>query len=164
MCMLYSRIETLYFNVWIPLFRKETHIKNTCILWSHSQNWSLLWTIKNLILILIITYKWLVGDIHHTSQSHRSLRSHAPSLKLIVHHAHFHDCTLSRCLIALTNKMFSSFFVRLYAPQHPTSFPYLMSHLPIAPPWFPFDMTMLTICQTHYIWCSGSRIHSRILT
>ena len=32
MCMPYSCIETLSFNVWILFFRNETHIKNTCIL------------------------------------------------------------------------------------------------------------------------------------
>ena len=58
MCMLYSHIETLCFNVWIPLLRKETHIKNTCILWSHRSKLASLWKIKILILILIHMNDW----------------------------------------------------------------------------------------------------------
>ena len=52
MCVLYSHIETLCFNVWIPLLRKKTNIKNTCILWSHRSKLVSLWMIKILILIL----------------------------------------------------------------------------------------------------------------
>ena len=43
---LQCELKTLYFNVWISLFRKETHIKNTCILWSHRSKLASLWTIK----------------------------------------------------------------------------------------------------------------------
>ena len=49
-------MDTLCFNVWIPLLRKETYIKNTCILWSHRSNLASLWTIKILFLILILSY------------------------------------------------------------------------------------------------------------
>ena len=64
MCMLYSHIETLCFNVWISLLRKETHIKNTCILWSHRSKLAYLWTTKNLNLILILINFRLLINTH----------------------------------------------------------------------------------------------------
>ena len=49
MCMHFSHIETLCFNVLIPLLRNETHIKNTCIICSHWSKFASLWTLKILI-------------------------------------------------------------------------------------------------------------------
>ena len=69
MCVIYSHIETLCFNVWIPLFRKERHIKNTCILWSHKSKLSL-WTI---IVFFLIFSVYFVCNVLFYFHGHRKL-------------------------------------------------------------------------------------------
>ena len=83
--MLYSHIETLCSNVSIPPLRKETHIKNTCILWSHTSKLASLWTIKILILILSFhTCAYTHTYTHTRTRAHL----HKHNNNIIVFHPH----------------------------------------------------------------------------
>ena len=58
-----SHVEILWFDVWIPLLRKETNIKNKCILWFHRSKLVSLWMIKILILMFLLGFRLLYLEV-----------------------------------------------------------------------------------------------------